>query len=166
MLAVTIRPFRPDELEVVARLWQDTILTTVDYVPLIRTYTWEGNLAYFAANVAAKFDIWVAQVDGKLAGFIALRDGVIDELFVDVGLHRQGVGTALLDHAKQLSPDGLTLMAFQQNTQARAFYEKHGFAAVRFGISPPPESVPDVEYRWPGASAADRAGGALRPVSG
>jgi len=31
---------------------------------------------------------------------------------------------------------------------ARAFYEKQGFVAVRFGQSLPPESAPDVEYRW------------------
>lgn len=148
MLPITIRPYRPDELEAVARLWQDTILATVDYVPLIRTYTREGNQAYFRENVAAKYDIWVAEADGDLAGFVALRDGVIDELFVRVDRHRQGIGTALLEHAKRLSPNGLTLMTFQQNAQARAFYEKHGFRAVRFGVSPAPESVPDVEYHW------------------
>ena len=26
--------------------------------------------------------------------------------------------------------------------------EKQGFVAVRFGLSPPPESVPDVRYQW------------------
>jgi len=150
MRPLTIRPFHSNDLEGVARLWQDTILATVDYVPLIRTYTWESNLAYFAQNVAGRFDIWVAETGGELAGFVALRDGVIDELFVRVDLHRQGIGAALLDHAKRLSPGGLTLMAFQQNAQARSFYEKHGFRVVRFGISPPPESVPEVEYHWPG----------------
>ena len=29
-----------------------------------------------------------------------------------------------------------------------AGFEKHGFVAVKFGISPPPESAPDVEYAW------------------
>jgi hypothetical protein len=31
---------------------------------------------------------------------------------------------------------------------ARSFYEKQGFVAVYSGVSPPPESEPDVEYRW------------------
>jgi hypothetical protein len=30
---------------------------------------------------------------------------------------------------------------------ARAFYAKHGFAEVAFGVSPAPESEPDVELR-------------------
>jgi hypothetical protein len=33
-------------------------------------------------------------------------------------------------------------------------YEKHGFKAVKFGLSPPPESAPDVEYRWRPADVA------------
>lgn len=36
----------------------------------------------------------------------------------------------------------------QKNSKARAFYEKWGLTAVRFGMSPPPESEPDVEYQW------------------
>ena len=59
-----------------------------------------------------------------------------------------GAGTALLDEARRRSPGGLELHTHQQNASARAFYEKHGFEAVRFGISPPPESSPDVEYHW------------------
>jgi ribosomal protein S18 acetylase RimI-like enzyme len=54
----------------------------------------------------------------------------------------------LLAHACSLSPQGLELHTHQQNTGARRFYERHGFAAVRFGLSPPPESAPDVEYHW------------------
>jgi ribosomal protein S18 acetylase RimI-like enzyme len=48
----------------------------------------------------------------------------------------------------QLSPNGLELHTHQENESACAFYEKHGFAAVKYGISPAPESVPDVEYHW------------------
>jgi ribosomal protein S18 acetylase RimI-like enzyme len=50
--------------------------------------------------------------------------------------------------AQELSPDGLELHTHQENTKARRFYEKHGFEVVRFGVSPPPESAPDVEYHW------------------
>jgi hypothetical protein len=30
---------------------------------------------------------------------------------------------------------------------ARAFYERHGFSVVRFGVSPAPEAEPDIEFR-------------------
>jgi hypothetical protein len=32
--------------------------------------------------------------------------------------------------------------------RARSFYERRGFRAVQFGVSPPPESEPDVRYAW------------------
>jgi hypothetical protein len=42
------------------------------------------------------------------------------------------------------------LYTLQINTNARAFYERNGFRALKFGLSPPPESEPDVEYHWGG----------------
>jgi hypothetical protein len=47
-----------------------------------------------------------------------------------------------------VSPSGLELRTHQENHAARALYEKQGFVAVGFGLSPPPESAPDVEYHW------------------
>jgi hypothetical protein len=50
-----------------------------------------------------------------------------------------------------VNPKLLTCCAgftFQRNDVARAFYAKHGFVEMAFGISPAPESEPDVEWRW------------------
>lgn len=55
---------------------------------------------------------------------------------------------AIAAHARALSPSGLRLFTFQVNVSGRAFYEKHGFVIARLGVSPPPESEPDVEYHW------------------
>ena len=67
---------------------------------------------------------------------------------MDPRCQRRGVGTALLERAKELAPEGLTLFTHQRNERARAFYERRGFRAVQFGVSPPPESEPDVKYAW------------------
>ena len=53
-----------------------------------------------------------------------------------------------LGRARDLSPRELRLFTFQRNDKGRAFYEKHGFTTVAFGVSPAPELEPDVEYRW------------------
>jgi hypothetical protein len=50
-----------------------------------------------------------------------------------------------------------------QADRACAFYERHGFATVRFGTSPPPERAPDVEYHWrPRAQTRIEVGSAPR----
>jgi len=105
-------------------------------------------MAYFRAIVAAECVVWLAEVEGHLAGLLAIKDDYIDQLFVAVERQRQGVGTALLQKAREHSPRGLRLSTFQKNALARAFYEKHGFKALRFGHSPAPENEPDVEYQW------------------
>ena len=58
---------------------------------------------------------------------------------------------ALLRKAREYSPGQLRLYTFQRNNAARAFYERHGFLVTAFGVSPAPESEPDVEYRWQAA---------------
>ena len=70
-----------------------------------------------------------------------------DRLFVDPPEWRKGWGTQLIVLAKRCHRTG-SLQTHQENYAARALYERQGFKAVKFGISPPPESAPDVEYHW------------------
>jgi ribosomal protein S18 acetylase RimI-like enzyme len=88
-------------------------------------------------------------MDGKrLLGLLALADGEIDQLHVAPEFQDQGVGSALLAKARDLSPERLGLFTHQRNERARRFYEKRGFVAVRFGMSPAPENEPDIRYEW------------------
>jgi GNAT superfamily N-acetyltransferase len=98
--------------------------------------------------VLAECDVWVAEREGALAGMLAIEVPWIRQLAVFPEHQRRGIGTALLLEARQWSPRELRLYTFRRNLPARAFYERHGFVAVGFGVSPPPESEPDVEYRW------------------
>ncbi len=51
--------------------------------------------------------------------------------------------------AKERSPEGLTLWAFQVNGAAHRFYERHGFlAAESTDGSGNEEREPDVRYVW------------------
>ena len=77
-----------------------------------------------------------------------MNGSYLERLFVDPLEQHQGWGTRFIKYAKKLQPHGLELHTHQENHVARAFYEKHGFTAIKFGISPPPESAPDIEYHW------------------
>lgn len=72
----------------------------------------------------------------------------IDRMYVDPSEWRKGWGTRFVNLAKQLSPNRLELHTHQENHPARALYERQGFVAVKFGLSPAPELAPDVEYHW------------------
>ena len=125
-------------------MWRAVSLATYTFLKL---HTEAEDRAYFRDVIAQQHDLYVAEEEGEIIGYLAIRDDHVDRLYVAVDRQRQGVGTALLEHAIALSPAGLRLFTHQKNVGARRFYEKHGFEAVRFGVSPPPESEPDVEYR-------------------
>lgn len=118
-------------------------------------YTHEDNLRYFKDVVAQECEVWVACRDRVLVGLMAIAEGKIDQLHVDPEHQGKGVGSALLEKAKSLTPAGLVLFTHQRNQRARVFYERRGFKAVHFGVSNPPESEPDVKYQWvPGSHPA------------
>ncbi|MFF7358680.1 GNAT family N-acetyltransferase [Streptomyces filipinensis] len=71
--------------------------------------------------------IWVAVRDAEVTGYAALDGDMLEHLYLRPDVRRQRVGTLLLDEVRRHSPDGVSLHVFQQNTDARAFYERHGF---------------------------------------
>jgi ribosomal protein S18 acetylase RimI-like enzyme len=110
--------------------------------------TIEDDLQFFREKLVQRCDIWVAEAKQQLVGFLAIQGSYIDRLYVLPSAQRAGVGASLIKHAMNLSPGGLELHTHQRNRIARNFYEKHGFVVVNFGVSPAPESEPDVEYHW------------------
>jgi len=138
---------RADEVEAVVRLWRRSRDASQPWLEARMGHTAEDDLRFFKGTIALENDVWIAAGE-EAAGFLALAGGNIGWLYVDPPAQGRGIGTALLDKAKALSPGGLTLYTHQRNERARAFYERRGFRALEFGVSPPPESEPDVLYRW------------------
>jgi ribosomal protein S18 acetylase RimI-like enzyme len=93
--------------------------------------------------------IWVAVRGTEILGYAALRGDILEDLYLRPDVRRQGIGTLLLDEAKRNSPDGVSLHVFQENTDARAFYEHHGFVVLDTSDgSRNMESLPDMTLRW------------------
>ena len=137
-----------EDTDAVVRVWLAAGHRAYTYIDTWQRFTLAQATEVFRTVIASSCEVWVATVDDTVAGYLALRGSYLDRLYIDPDHQRQGVGTALLEHAMRLSPDGLELHTHQKNAEARAFYHKHGFVAVRFGISPAPENEPDVEYHW------------------
>ena len=159
-----IRRMMESESKTVVELWHTTKKDAYPYLPLEQERTLEDDSTFFHEKLLARCDIWVAEEKERLVGFFAIQGSYVDRLYVLPNFKRVGIGTALIEHAMKLSPTGLELHTHQKNTVARDFYEKHGFMAVRFGVSPPPESEPDVEYHWR-PDRTTRPKTALQPVS-
>ena len=148
-----IRRYEPADFDAVNDLWRRSRLRAFPDLQARKGHTAEEDREYFRDVVLVRHDVWVVELDGRVAGFLAIAGDFIDQLYVDPDHQRKGLGRTLIAHARRLSPSGLRLSTFQINHAGRAFYEGQGFVAARLGVSPPPESEPDVEYRWhPGSS--------------
>lgn len=148
MSNIKIRPYEEADFQSVTALWHESKRRAFPYVEAMQRYTLEGDRSYFQTGVLNNNDVWIAQQNGRIVGFMAYKDGFIDLLFMSVDSQRQGVGTALLEKAKELSPNQLRAFTFQKNIPSRTFFEKHGFTIIGAGLSPSPEFEPDLEYYW------------------
>ena len=147
----TIRDFLDSDFDEIVARWHQTNLVSYPYVRAHQEHSLEDARQFFRDALLPECRVWVAERVSQPMGLLALCDSWIRQLSVFPSFQRQGVGTALLQKAREYSPRQLRLYTFRHNNAARAFYEWHGFSVVAFGVSPPPESEPDVEYRWQAA---------------
>ncbi len=104
----------------------------------------------FAELLERISDVCVARSrdDRSVIGFIARQEKEIQALYVAASARGQGVGKALLDHAKEQMPQ-LGLWTFQANTGAQRFYLREGFLEdKRTDGSGNDEKLPDVHLSW------------------
>ena len=130
----------------IAVLMRTTFRVSLPFLPDLHTAA-EG-LTYVSSHLIPETTVWVAEIDGVIAGYVAFRPDWIDHLYIHPDQQGQGIGPALLAKAME---DGAAkqLWAFQQNTRARRFYEARGFQAVEFTDGAGnEEKTPDVRYEW------------------
>jgi ribosomal protein S18 acetylase RimI-like enzyme len=144
----TIRPYQETDEAEVAGVWHRSGLAAYTYLPTWQAMTIETAQWVFTNVIKPNNSIWVGTLNDRVMAYLAMNDVWIDRLYVDPIDWRQGWGNRFVTFAKQQSPHELKLFTHQENYSARALYERHGFVAVKFGVSPPPESAPDVEYHW------------------
>ncbi len=143
-----IRLYKPEDFDDITRLWFEAESAAMPKLMARMGYKLDDAREFFQRAVIPENQIWVYERDGVALGFLAIQGEFIDRLYVDPAYHRQGIGQALLSKARKLLPKHMWLYTHVANKMARAFYEKNGFVAEKFGVSPAPESEPDVEYHW------------------
>ena len=143
-----IRQYRDEDFDAVTILWRISGEKSLPDLQREKGHFFYEDRDFFRNHILKNNKVWVVEVDERPVAFLAMENDLIDRLYVDPDYQRRGIGKALLDFAREQSPEHLWLYTLQINTNARAFYEKNGFVAEKFGISPPPESEPDIEYHW------------------
>ena len=148
MSDIVIREYRASDFDAVTILWRISREKSLPDFQQEKGHFFYEDRDYFKNHVLKDNQIWVAEVDARVVAFMAMNRDFVDQLYIHPDHWRKGIGQALLDVARERSPEHVWLYTLQINLNARAFYEKNGFVAEKFGVSPPPESEPDVEYHW------------------
>lgn len=145
---IFIREYHPEDFDALTILWRIAREKSLPEFQRAKGHFFYEDQDYFRDHVLKENHVWVAEIDPRPVAFMAIRNDFIDHLYVHPDYQNRGIGKALLEHARQFSPEHLWVYTLQANVNARAFYEKYGFTAEKFGLSPPPENEPDVEYHW------------------
>jgi len=144
----SLSEFRDEDFDAVTILWRIAREKSLPEFQRAKGHFFYEDQDYFRDHILKDESVLVVESAGRPVAFMAMRADFIDHLYVHPDFQNRGIGKALLEHARQVSPDHLWLYTLQINMKARAFYERNGFTAEKFGMSPPPESEPDVEYHW------------------
>src|SRR2546430_13926251 len=130
-----IRLARPDDAEAIAGAHIDARRVAMPWLPNLHSRA--DAIRYFSEVVVVDEEVYVAEVDGGVAGFIAIAGDHVDHLYVAPPYQGRGIGSLLLAKAKELRPGGLQLWTFERNTRARQFYEARGFITPQFPVASP-----------------------------
>jgi len=143
-----IRDYRAEDFDRVTILWRISREKSLPEFQRAKGHFFYEDQDYFRDHILIDDDVFVVESAECPVAFMAMHEEFIDQLYVHPDFQNRGIGKLLLEYARQRSPEHVWLYTLQININARAFYEKNGFTAEKFGVSPPPESEPDVEYHW------------------
>lgn len=121
-----IRQYDPRDREALLAVWAES--AAVGH-PFWTPAMFEQERRDIAEKYLPVAETYVFERAGEVVGFISLLGDEVGGIFVTPRCHRQGIGRALMDWARQ-SRDVLELDVFEANEVGRAFYAAYGFGIV------------------------------------
>ena len=128
-------------------LWVRSRMASIPAIPA-PVHDADEVLSWFETEVIPQGGTWVVEQGCELLALLVLRGDWIDQLYVDPDWTGHGCGSALLEHAKQLSDGKLDLWTFRSNSKAQTFYRRHGFVPVGTTDGDNEEKAPDIRFHW------------------
>jgi GNAT superfamily N-acetyltransferase len=83
------------------RIHHEARAAAMPWLPALHTAA--ETQAWIANVVLVQQEVWIAAAGDAVAGFMALTDGWIEQLYIDPASWRNGAGSALLQRAKSSS---------------------------------------------------------------
>jgi putative acetyltransferase len=142
----TLRPYRDGDEDAAIALWCETwsqAYPDIDFAARVPWWRerWRSELVPNAAII-------VAEQTGLLVGFVTIDTRTyLDQLVVAPALWGSKLADALVDEAKRLSPDCITLLVNEDNARAVRFYQRNGFVDAGKDVNPT-SGRPVLKMEW------------------
>jgi putative acetyltransferase len=143
-----LRSYRAEDEDAAIALWQQTwqqAYPSIDFAARVSWWRerWRNELVPNAAII-------VAEETNTLTGFVTIdASGYLDQLVVAPDRWGSDLATALVNEAKRLSPDRITLLVNTDNARAIRFYERNGFVPAGERVNPV-SGRPVLRMEWKG----------------
>jgi putative acetyltransferase len=141
-----LRPYQASDEDAAIALWQRTwqqAYPSIDFAARVPWWRerWRSELVPNAA-------IMVAEQAGELVGFVTIdAKGYLDQLVVAPDRWGSELANMLVNEAKRLSPDRITLLVNTDNARAIRFYERNGFVQAGADVNPT-SGKPVLRMEW------------------
>jgi putative acetyltransferase len=130
-----LRPYRVEDEDAAIALWQQTWQQAYPAIDFAARVPWWRER--WRSELVANANIVVAEQADSLIGFVTIDPkGYLDQLVVSPDHWGSDLGNALVDEAKRLSPDRITLLVNTDNARAIRFYERNGFSQAGGDVNP------------------------------
>ncbi len=135
-----------DLLANLVRIWREARANRLQF--LTDLHSAEEDAAYLSRVVLPKNQVWIAEVDEAVVGYIAFENRWVNQLHVAPPFQGRGLGSQLLAIAKRCNRT-LQLWGFEVNLPAIRFYEHQGFRTIERTAGASNEAKrPDRRMQW------------------
>jgi putative acetyltransferase len=130
-----LRPYRIEDEDSAIALWYATWQQTYPAIDFAARVPWWRER--WRCELVPKAAIMVAEQEAALVGFVTIdASGYLDQLVVAPDHWGSDIAKALVNEAKRLSPDGITLLVNTDNLRAIRFYRRNGFVGAGDDVNP------------------------------
>jgi putative acetyltransferase len=146
--AFQLRPYRTEDEDAAIALWLETWQQAYPQIDFAARVTWWRER--WRTELVPKAAIVVAEQEGALIGFVTIdASGYLDQLVVAPGHWGSELADTLVNEAKRLSPDRITLLVNTDNIRAIRFYQRNGFVHAGEDVNPT-SGRPVLRMEWKG----------------
>lgn len=128
------------------KMWRESFEQAIG---VIDPHPLQEQLKYLQEVVVPNNQVQIVldSATNNVIGFFAANENMIAQLYVHINYQGKGIGSQLIELAKQSSNGRLRLFTFKVNTKAQRFYEHHGFKIIGQGFEKEWQ-LEDLEYEW------------------